>query len=71
MNQTAALVQDTRFYTVGYQQQFLTGTATTASYTSNRYSNNSPSQTLNPYLTNDIDFVISQSLLQGFSRRGK
>ena len=30
--------------------------------------NNSPSLTLNPYVNADIDFTISQSLLQGFSR---
>ncbi len=68
VNQTTALVQASRFYQVGYQQQFLTGTAINASYSSQRTSSNSPSLTLNPYIQSDIDFTISQSLLQGFSR---
>ena len=68
LNETTALVQDTRNYNIGYQQQFITGTSINASYGSNRYVNNSPSQTLNPYLTNYLDFTISQQLLQGFSR---
>ena len=32
LNQTTALVQDQRFYVVGYQQQFLTGTSINASF---------------------------------------
>jgi outer membrane protein TolC len=68
VNQTTSLVQASRFYQVGYQQQFLTGTAINASYSSQRISSNSPSLTLNPYINSDIDFTISQSLLQGFSR---
>jgi outer membrane protein TolC len=61
-------VQSQRFYQVGYQQQFLTGTSINASYSSSRTFTNSPSPTLNPYINADIDFTISQSLLQGFSR---
>jgi outer membrane protein TolC len=68
LNETTALVQDQRSYVVGYNQQFMTGTSISASYSGNRFSNNSPTQTLNPYLVNDIDFTISQPLLQGFSR---
>ncbi len=68
LNQTTALVQDSRFYQVGYTQQFLTGTSINASYSAQRTSSNSPSLTLNPYIQADIDFTISQSLLQGFSR---
>lgn len=68
LNQTTALVQDQRFYTVGYQQQFLTGTSINASYSSSRTASNSPSLTLNPYVNSDIDFTVNQSLLQGFSR---
>jgi outer membrane protein TolC len=68
VNQTTSLVQSSRFYQVGYAQQFLTGTAINASYSSQRISSNSPSLTLNPYNNADIDFTISQSLLQGFSR---
>jgi outer membrane protein TolC len=68
VNNTTALVQDQRFYFVGYSQQFLSGTAFSASYSGSRTRNNSPSQTLNPYLNNDIDLTITQALLQGFSR---
>ncbi|MGA7234945.1 MAG: TolC family protein [Bryobacteraceae bacterium] len=68
LNQTTALVQDQRSYVVGFQQQFLTGTSINASYFSQRVASNSPSLTLNPYITSDIDFTISQPLLQGFSR---
>ena len=51
----------------GYSQQFLTGTAISASYSGSRSFYNSPSPTLNPYINADLDFTISQSLLQGFS----
>jgi outer membrane protein len=68
LNQTTALVQDQRFYTVGYQQSFITGTSINASYSSSRTASNSPSLTLNPYINSDIDLTISQPLLQGFSR---
>lgn len=68
LNETTSLVSAQRFYQVGYQQQFLTGTSINASYSSQRYDTNSPTTTLNPYINADIDFTISQSLLQGFSR---
>src|SRR5215469_4375262 len=68
LNQTTALVQDQRFYTVGFSEQFLTGTSINASYSSSRTASNSPSLTLNPYINSDIDFTINQALLQGFSR---
>ncbi len=68
VNQTTSLVQSSRVYQVGYQQQFLTGTQITASYTGQRVLLNSPSPTLNPAVTADVDLTISQSLLQGFSR---
>jgi outer membrane protein TolC len=68
LNQTTSLVQSSRFYQFGYQQQFLTGTSINASYSSQRIATNSPSPTLNPYLNADIDLTVSQSLLQGFSR---
>jgi outer membrane protein len=68
LNQTTALVQDQRFYTVGYSQSFITGTSINASYSSSRTGSNSPSLTLNPYINSDIDLTVSQPLLQGFSR---
>jgi outer membrane protein len=66
-NQTASLVDSYRNYSVGYSQQFLTGTAISASYSGSRNYYNSPTPTLNPYMNADLDFTISQSLLQGFS----
>jgi outer membrane protein len=66
-NQTTALVDTYRSYFVGYSQQFLTGTAISASYSGSRSFYNSPTPTLNPYVNADLDFTISQSLLQGFS----
>src|SRR6202050_2818494 len=67
-NQTASLVDTYRSYFVGYSQQFMTGTAISTSYSGSRSLYNSPSPTLNPYVNADMDFQISQSLLQGFSR---
>src|SRR5580698_5614010 len=66
-NETASLVDSYRNYSVGYSQQFLTGTAISASYSGSRNYYNSPTPTLNPYMNADLDFTISQSLLQGFS----
>lgn len=68
VNQTVALVNNYRNYSFGYSQQFLTGTSVSASYSSSRSNFNSPTPTLNPSINADIDFTISQALLQGFSR---
>src|ERR1700723_1872178 len=68
LNQTTSLVESYRNYSVGYSQQFLTGTAISTSYSGSRYLYNSPTPTLNPYINADLDLTISQSLLQGFSR---
>ena len=68
VNQTTSLVQSQRIYQVGYQQQFLSGTAISASYFSQRNFLNSPTPTLNPAINADIDLTVSQALLQGFSR---
>jgi outer membrane protein len=66
-NETASLVDSYRNYYVGYQQQFLTGTAISTSYSGSRNYYNSPTPTLNPYMNADLDLTVSQSLLQGFS----
>jgi outer membrane protein len=68
LNQTTSLVESYRGYSVGYSQQFMTGTAISTSYSGSRYLYNSPTPTLNPYMNADLDLTISQSLLQGFSR---
>lgn len=68
VNQTTALVDTYQSYSVGYSQQFLTGTSIAASYSGTRSTLNSPTVTLNPYINATLDFNVSQSLLQGFSR---
>jgi outer membrane protein TolC len=65
---TTALVNVYRFYQVYYNQQFITGTSIGASYWTQRSDVNSPNNTLNPNITGDIDFNVTQSLLQGLSR---
>jgi outer membrane protein TolC len=67
-NQTTSLVQTYRQYSVGYSQQFLTGTAISASYSGSHTLLNSPTPTLNPSINADIDFNVNQQLLQGFSK---
>jgi outer membrane protein len=68
VNQTTALVDTYQYYSVGYSQQFLTGTSIAASYSMTRSVLNSPTVTLNPYINATLDVNVNQSLLQGFSR---
>jgi outer membrane protein len=68
LNQTTALVNSYRQYSLGYSQQFLTGTAYSVNYFSGRNFLNSPNPTLNPYVSSSVDLTITQSLLQGFRR---
>src|SRR5579863_3727938 len=67
LNPTTALVTSYRYYQFNYSQQWLTGTAVSATYGSQHYFLNSPNPTLNPYQQAFVDLTISQSLLQGFS----
>jgi outer membrane protein TolC len=64
---TTSLVNVYRNYYFGFSQQFLTGTAYSFSYGSNRYFLNSPNPILNPSINAYADLTITQSLLQGFS----
>jgi outer membrane protein TolC len=66
LNQTAALVNGSRLYEVGYQQQFLTGTNAELTYYSYRSQVNSPSNVLNPYTQGYLDLYLTQNVLQGF-----
>ncbi len=68
LNSTAALVNSYRNYSLGYSQQFLTGTAFSVSFYSSRSYLNSPNPTLNPAINTGLDLTIGQSLLQGFRR---
>lgn len=63
-----ALVQELRQYNFSYSQQFLTGTAVGASFSSSRSDYNSPAFILNPSTVGTIDININQPLLQGFGR---
>src|ERR1700722_4035404 len=65
---TSALVQTLRQYNFNYSQQFITGTAVGASFSSSRSDYNSPAFTLNPSTAGSVDVNISQPLLQGFGR---
>jgi outer membrane protein TolC len=65
--ETTALVNVYRYYQVSYNQQFATGTSIQGTYWTQHSNVNSPNNTLNPNTTGDIDFNVTQSLLQGFS----
>ncbi|MBI4905384.1 MAG: TolC family protein [Acidobacteria bacterium] len=68
LSQTTALTNEQRQYQFGYGQQFLTGTAMQFTYSASRNKVNSPANLLNPATSGNLDFYITQNLLQGFSR---
>jgi len=68
LSQTTALIQDSQQYQFGYNQQFITGTNISATYSSSKAKVNSPANLLNPATQAYIDFTINQPLLQGFSK---
>ena len=68
LNSITALTNTYRNYAFQYSQQWLTGTALSATYSSSRSDLNSPNPTLDPYMQAYVDLTVSQSLLQGFSR---
>jgi outer membrane protein TolC len=68
LNETDALVSNTRFYQFGYSQSWVTGTNAQLTYGSQRYSLNSPAFVLSPYTNAYLDLYITQSLLQGFGK---
>jgi outer membrane protein len=63
---TTALVQDIRAYQTQYAQNWLFGLGAQVSYSSQHIKVNSPSFTLNPYTSGNLDLQITQNLLQGF-----
>ncbi|HXA68642.1 MAG TPA: TolC family protein [Bryobacteraceae bacterium] len=63
----SALVNDTRAFTAGYFQQFITGTLGQLTFSSTRYHLNSPAFQTNPFTSGSLDFFVQQPLLQGFS----
>ena len=64
----SSLVTDQVYMYYSFQQAFVTGTAIQTSFTSTRSSTNSPDVLLNPATTGQLDFNVSQPLLQGFGR---
>jgi outer membrane protein TolC len=67
LNQTTALTNDYRQYTLQYSQQFVTGTSYAATYYGTRSKLNSPTPLLNPSTNAALDLQINQNLLQGLS----
>lgn len=63
---TTGLAIDTRNFSTGYQQNFLTGTQFTFGWNNNWQNTNNPRQDINPNWTPNMNVTISQRLLQGF-----
>ena len=66
LNATTELVANSRYAYVGYSQSWITGTNVTFDYYQNRTFLNSATPLFNPWISGDLDFQISQPLLQGF-----
>ncbi len=65
---TTALVTGTRSFQASYSQTFATGLNAQLTYASNHINVNSTRFALNPYTSGDIDFTVTQNLLNGFGR---
>src|SRR5947199_304934 len=63
-----ALVQNTRSYQASYGQTWGYGTSATLSYSSTHVRVNSQLFNLNPFTNGNLDFQITQNLLNGFGR---
>ena len=59
-------LNDSRSYTLGYAQSFVTGTNAQIAFGSTHNHVNSPANILNPFTNGFLDLFISQPLLQGF-----
>jgi outer membrane protein len=66
--QTNYVVEGERFFSAGYSQEFMPGTAVNLSFRSGRYSVNTPTTLLNPLTIGSLSLTVSQNLLQGFGR---
>ena len=64
---TQSLTDDTRYYSFGYSQQFITNTSISANWYSNRSLYNSPNFILNPSTAGAVSLSVTQPLLQGLS----
>jgi outer membrane protein len=63
---TTSLVNSYRYGYIGYNQSFITGTNVTLDYFQQRTFQGSSVPLFNPFIQGDLDFQVSQVLLQGF-----
>ena len=68
LSRTDYLINNGRVYQYGYIQQFLPGTSLQLTFTESRSHVNSPTSLLNPSISGNVDFFLTQNLLQGFGR---
>jgi outer membrane protein len=66
LNATTELVNSYRAVYTQYSQSFLTGTYVQFDFSESRTFQNSSVPLFNPFIQGDLDFVITQPLLQGF-----
>ena len=66
LNATTELVNTNRYGYIAYNQSFITGTGITFDFAEQRTFQNSSVPLFNPVYQGDLDFVVSQQLLQGF-----
>ena len=64
----SALVVNANQFNTSLQKQFLTGTTMNLAYGSTATGTNSPNSDLNPFTRNNVQFQLTQRLLQGFGR---
>ncbi len=67
LNATEVLITNYRNFYTQYSQQFITGTYFQLDFSSSRQLTNSSSPLFNPYLQGNLEFYITQPLLQGLS----
>ena len=60
------LVQNTNIYNFGYTQAFATGTLASVTFNNSRVTTNVPFNLVNPAITPNFRFQLTQHLLQGF-----
>jgi outer membrane protein TolC len=65
---TTALITNNRSYQLSYNQNFQWGMNTTFTYASTHTNINSSLFSLDPYISGDLDFQITQNLLNGFGK---
>jgi outer membrane protein TolC len=66
LNATTELVTTYRYGYIGYNQSFITGTSVQLDFLEQRSFQNSSTPLFNPFIQGQLDFNVSQPLLQGF-----